>query len=31
MCDRIVVVKDGVSTGEVSGVDDAELIKLINE
>lgn len=31
LCDRIVVVKDGVSTREVSGVDDAELIKLINE
>lgn len=31
LCDRIVVVKDGVSTREVSGVDDGELIKLINE
>lgn len=31
LCDRIVIVKDGVSTREVSGVDDAELIKLINE
>lgn len=31
LCDRIVVVKDGISTCEVSGVDDAELIKLINE
>ena len=31
LCDRIVIVKDGVSTKEVSGVDDAELIRLINE
>jgi len=31
LCDRIVIVKDGVSTREVSGVDDAELIRLINE
>jgi ribose transport system ATP-binding protein len=31
LCDRIVVVKDGASTREVSGVDDGELIKLINE
>jgi len=31
LCDRIVIVKDGASTREVSGVDDAELIRLINE
>lgn len=31
LCDRIVIVKDGFSTGEVTGVDDAELIRLINE
>jgi ribose transport system ATP-binding protein len=31
LCDRIVIIKDGVSTGDVSDVDDAELIRLINE
>jgi ribose transport system ATP-binding protein len=31
ICDRIYVIKDGVSTQEVSDVDEAELIKLINE
>lgn len=31
LCDRIIVVKDGVSVRDVSGVDDSELIKLINE
>lgn len=31
LCDRIIVIKDGVSMRDVSGVDDSELIKLINE
>ncbi len=30
-CDRIYVIKDGVSVCEVSDVDEAQLIKLINE
>ena len=31
LCDRIYVIKNGVSIQEVRNVDEAELIKLINE
>lgn len=31
LCDRIYVIKNGETRREVSGVDEAELIKLINE
>lgn len=30
-CDRIYIIKDGVITGEVSGVSEEELLALINE